>query len=153
MRLPLLHVLFVRLVAGAACLGAAGSVAAAPSRAEEVLAADADWAKAFVACDLKRMTRLVSDDLTMINLGGVVVSKDAFLKTVGLCSMVEGQPQNVKVRLYGDTAAVVGALQYRMKGQATSAMQVYTRMFVRQNGEWRLVSDSHTPVPAASAKK
>lgn len=147
MRLPLLHVLLVGLVAGAAY-----PAAAAPSRAEEVLAADADWAKAFVACDLDRMKRLVSDDLTMINLGGVVTSKDVFLKTVGMCSMVEGQPQNVKVRLYGDTAAVVGALHYRMKGQAAAALQVYTRMYVRQSGEWRLVSDSHTPVPAASAK-
>ena len=148
MRPLLQHVLLIGLV-----LGAGYPAAAAPSRAEEVLAADADWAKAFVACDLERMKRLVTDDLTMINLSGVVTSKDAFLKTVGMCSMVEGQPQDVKVRLYGDTAAVVGALRYRMKGQAAAAMQVYTRMFVLQNGEWRIVSDSHTSVPAASAKK
>ena len=148
MRLPLFRALIIGLTLAAAYPSLA---AAAPSREDDVRAVDADWAKTFIACDPERMKAIVSNDLTMVNTQGNVVNKESFLKTVASCPMAEAQPQNVKVRVYGDSAVVVGTLQYKLKGQSTTAQQVYNRMYVLQGGAWRLVSNAHTPVSAAAA--
>ncbi len=147
MRVPLLRALVIGLA-----FTAPPSATAAPSRADDVRAADASWARNFIACDRDRMQDLVSDDLTMVNTQGAVVNKESFMKTVVSCPMAEAQPQNVKVRVYGDTAVVVGTLHYKLKGQSTTAQQVYNRMYVLQGGTWRLVSNGHTPVSAAAAE-
>ena len=148
MRLPLCSALIIGLTLTAAY---PALVAAAPSREDDVRAADADWAKNFIACDQARMKTLVSDDLTMVNTQGNVVNKESFLKTVASCPMSEAHPQDVKVRVYGDSAVVVGTLHYKLKGQSTTAQQVYNRMYVLQGGAWRLVSNGHTPVAPAAA--
>ncbi len=147
MRLRLLRLLLLGFTVTAAY---AAPATAAPSRADDVRAADASWARNFIACDRARMNDLVSDDLTMVNTGGIVVNKESFLKTVVLCPIAEAQPKNVKVRVYGDTAVVVGTLHYKLKGQTNTAQQVYNRMYVLQGGAWRLVSNAHTPVSEAA---
>jgi ketosteroid isomerase-like protein len=149
MRRPLLRFLTALLVLTIAYPLSAN---AAPSRADDVLAADAGWAKAFIACDVERMKAIVSDDLTMVNLQGAVFNKDGFLKTVSTCPLTEAQPKNVKVHLYGATAVVIGTLHYKQKGQNVTLQQAYARMYVLQGGAWRLVSNGHVGVSEAAAE-
>ena len=144
-------------------LAAATLSAAAPQSTDvaadtqAVLAANAEWGQNFVACDLDRMKRLLADDLVLIQMTGTISTKADFLNIVKGCGMESARSEAVSARVFGNTAVVIGTLHFKMKAQATGGAQTYSRFFVKQNGGWRMVSDSHTPVaaprPAAAAPR
>ena len=124
--------------------GAAAGVDSA-AETQAVLAANAEWGQNFVACDLKKMDRLLKDDHVVIQMTGQVINKAEFLNIVKGCGMESATSDGVSGRVYGDTAYVIGTLHFKMKNQTTGGQQTYNRIFVKQGGRWQMVSDSHTP--------
>jgi ketosteroid isomerase-like protein len=65
----------------------------------------------------------------------------------------------VKVRVYGDAAVVTGraTIKGQLKTGADSAQDIsgqyrYTRVYVKQQGQWRLVSFQFAPVAQLPAQ-
>ena len=58
--------------------------------------------------------------------------------------------QDLKVRVYGETAVVTGLAASQGEG-GTKVNRRFTHVWVRQGGEWRMVAAQTTPVMAAPA--
>ena len=143
-----LLILLAAVIGGGLMSGTAyGEDRAADTQA--VLAANAEWGQNFVACDLKKMDRLLMDEHVVIQMTGTISSKADFLNIVKGCGMESASSDGVTSRVYGDTAYVIGTLHFKMKAQATGGQQTYNRIFVKKDGRWRMVSDSHTPSGAS----
>ncbi len=56
---------------------------------------------------------------------------------------------NVKIRFYGNTVVVTGLDSVKAvdKGQDISGQRRFTRVWVKQRGRWRLVSNQTTRIP------
>ena len=56
------------------------------------------------------------------------------------------------MRLYGDdTAVLLGAMQGKTKSGGFTFDLLYTRVYIKQNGAWRLVSHQSTDAPKKKA--
>lgn len=111
---------------------------------EEVLAADRGYWEAVNACDAAKWESFVADEVVFITAGGTVYDKGILradhFKNVPCKNNYRIEP--LVVRIYGDAAIVNGNFVYG-GGKSTAA---YTRVFIRQQGKWRLVSVQHQPI-------
>src|SRR5262245_48960364 len=120
--------------------------------ADEILAADNAWARAFAACDTAGMEKLLGDDLLFIYYDAKTDTKPKFMASFARCYNERARSEEQTVRVYGDTGVVTGVLRYKNKTTPENAL-VYTRVFVRRGGAWRLVSHQSTDVPAPAPPK
>ena len=51
------------------------------------------------------------------------------------------------VRLYGDTAVITGAATIGLRGQAAPFTLRYTLVYVKREGQWRMVAWQSTRLP------
>lgn len=116
----------------------------------EVRAAEEAWRLAYEVCDVPAMSRLLSDDLTLIqHVNGSTLGKDPFVKSVAACSMEKVVNVPDRVRLYRDTAVVQGRSTYSIKKMASTISVIYTRVWVKQDGRWQVANHQSTGLPAA----
>ena len=115
--------------------------------AATVRAVDASWRRAYVACDAATWDALLADELTFIHNNGSIDDKAKQMASVQGCGIDSLDSQVNSVRAYGDdTAVVLGALQGRTKGGFAFDL-LYTRVYVLQDGAWRLVAHQSTDAP------
>ena len=90
-----------------------------------------DWAEARLKRDNSFPKRIEADDFTVVWFDGTIVNID-----------------DLKVRLFGDTAIVVGqgSIKAHTKTQDLSGQYLWTDMFVKMRGEWKAVASQVTPV-------
>jgi uncharacterized protein (TIGR02246 family) len=138
------------LVVLATVLIAFASLAQAQSKGEqEIQAAEKAWADAYQACDMRGMSRMLSDDLTLIqHVNGSTMGKDAFLKSMASCSMEKVTNDPARIRVYGDSAVVQGTSTYNIKNMATPISVIFTRVWVKTKGQWQAVNHQSTGLPA-----
>ena len=110
---------------------------------QQVLAVDNGYWDAVNACDVDKWDALVSDDIMLLTVSGVVYDKeilrpDHFGPIPPCIHNYTIEP--LRIRVYGDTAVVNGNFVY---GGGTAA---YTRVFHRENGRWRVVLVHHSAV-------
>jgi hypothetical protein len=87
------------------------------------------------------MANLVSDDLVFIHSSGTIEDKTAHLASVMRCPLEMVTTAVTKVRLYGgDVAVVVGSMSGKTRGSNSTFSQLYTRIYIKQNDVWHLVS-------------
>ena len=67
----------------------------------------------------------------------------------GALKIESSKIEDMKVRVYGDTAVVTYATTDKgtYKGRDISGQYRWTDVFVKQNGKWQLVSGQGTPIP------
>lgn len=131
------------LVAGVQ-LGLLAQAGSGSGATAEVAAADSSWAELYQACDIDGMNQLVADDMVFVHTGGNVQNKTEFVDSVRLCNMEEVDTTPSSIRLYGDTAIVVGNMTYKVQGMALGHI-IYTRAYVkRDSGRWSLVTHQST---------
>lgn len=119
---------------------------------QEIAAAEKAWADAYQACDMAAMGKILADDLTLIvHTNGATMGKDAFMKSAAACSMEKVQNDPARIRVYGDTAAVQGTSAYHVKKVATPISVIFTRVWVKKNGQWQVVNHQSTGLPAPKA--
>ena len=138
------------------------TVAAAPSRALAQTAPDGDAAalaaieqrlvKAWLAGDGETVASLLAPDWTVIDFAGRTLTRAQVLDE-GFASkerkIESGSIDEVKVRLFGDTAVVTGRSTFTgsYKGERMTVVQRFTDVFVRvKGGRWQVVASQGTQI-------
>jgi ketosteroid isomerase-like protein len=122
----------------------------------EIEGLESEWRTAVVQNDVATINRLLADDYLGINPNGTLETKaDALAQhRSGTMKVTSIEPDNVRVRVYGDTAVVTS----RVDVQGTdgdrdiSGRYHYTRVYSHRSGEWKIVSFEASRLPPGSKR-
>lgn len=107
---------------------------------EQVLLAGREWLLAHLHVDAPALERLMDPDYLQIDTEGATVGKEQVLALF--------RSDEHHVRVYGDTAVVVG--RWRAKGENAGRsfdyQARYVSVWVRRDDSWRMFSDQSTPI-------
>ena len=110
---------------------------------EELIGVANEWDRAMVANDPEAIGLYMADDWTIIGPDGSVGDKATFLELVksGTLSHDVMESEDLKVRVYGDTAVVTsrGISGGKYQGHTFREVERSSNVFVRQGGQWRCV--------------
>ena len=113
--------------------------------------------EAVVKGDTKAIDSILADDWVGISPTGNVESKAQQAKTLkdGSVDFEAIDPEEVKVRVYGDAAVVTGRYHVKLttNGQKIDQLVRTIEVFVKQGGKWRCVSTQVTSIAAQSGEK
>ena len=115
---------------------------------EEIRKADQERIHAQVHADAPELDRLYADDFIGIGPSGTVRTKKEVLSdfTSGSLKFQSIVTHDVVIRVYGNTAVETGLST--MKGQDAGKVvpeeNRFTRVWVKQGGRWRLVSNHYS---------
>lgn len=102
-----------------------------------------EWDRAMVENDAEAIGRYMADDWTIFGSDGSMSDKATFLGLVksGTLSHDVMESEDLKVRVYGDTAVVTsrGVSGGKYQGQPFREVEQSSNVFVRQEGQWRCV--------------
>ena len=122
------------------------------SAEQEVLKANKEYGEAFVRGDAAAYDRFLADDYIYTNPTGGVADKARMMKEIksGDMKLESGQDDDVRVRVYGDTAVVTGlwTAKGQHKGNAFNNKERYTAVYVKRGGRWQVVAEQLTNVGA-----
>lgn len=153
----------ILLVAAVGCLparaeaqrqqGRADTLRATTAR-EELLALEARWNDAHIYADTNTLYRLWADDIIVIVPEMRPFTKDdlrAFWRS-GRSNITRYETSDVTVRGYDNSAVVEGRLrrEQSVSGRVETSEWRFTKIYVRRNGRWQVVSYHASPLPAAS---
>ena len=103
------------------------------------------------------MDSILADDWVGINPRGDVESKAQQAKTLkdGSVDFEAIDPEEVKVRVYGDAAVVMGRYHVKLtsNGQKIDQLVRTTEVFVKQGGKWQVVSTQVTSIAGPPGEK
>lgn len=132
-------------------LAAPGWAQKAGTAEQELLNLERQWKEAVVKKDVAALQRLYADDYISVDSEGAIWNKtdDIEIDTAGMFRLESFRLEDMKVRLYGDTAIVTGRSAFsgtiEGEGQVKSSSQFrFVDVFVKQNGQWRCVSNQFT---------
>jgi uncharacterized protein (TIGR02246 family) len=122
--------------------------AAAPIQTENVEQTirrlDSERSQAIVRGDTATIERIYADDYSAVNTSGAVRNKaQAIADHKSGALKIESQSfDNVSVRVYGDAAVITGVVTQKGqdKGKDISGQSRFTRVYVKRNGQWRIVA-------------
>ena len=116
----------------------------------QVLRAEREWLEAHLRLDTATLDRLMSPDYLQVDAAGRCVGKDQVLASLrsGERGWDEARSDEHHVRVYGDTAVVVGRWQARgtNAGEPFDYSARYVAVWVSHGGKWRMVSDQSTTI-------
>ena len=102
-----------------------------------------DWDRAMVGNDADAIGRYMADDWTIVGSDGGVGDKAGFLALVRSGALTHDvmTSEDMRVRVYGDTAVVVarGVSGGKFQGRPFREVERSSCVFVRQDGQWRCV--------------
>jgi uncharacterized protein (TIGR02246 family) len=106
---------------------------------------------AVVKRDAAPFRRYLTDDATNVSSNGTLRTKtDLIAAVTQRDNFTKYDSDNLKVRVYGDTAVVTGRATYSgtFDGvQYTNRQVVFTATYVRRNGQWQSVAAQNTALP------
>ena len=106
---------------------------------------------AFMNADVTWYQRYLADDFVCIEPDATVLSKAEFLRRRSEGPGISDYKlENVSVRIYGDTALVQATGRFT-RPDGSQGVSRYTDIYVRMNGEWKVVSAQITPAPRTKA--
>jgi ketosteroid isomerase-like protein len=113
---------------------------------------ESQWRTALMQNDATTINRLLADDYLGINPNGTLETKaDAMAQQrLGVVKIVSIEPDNVKIRVYGDTAVVTSQVdvQGRDGDRDIGGRYHYTHVYSRRSGDWKVVSFEASRLPA-----
>jgi ketosteroid isomerase-like protein len=118
--------------------------------AAEVLAAEHAWTTAHLHSDLETITRLMAEEYIKIQPDGSVVRRAealaSFVPEQRTWEVAQGDQYDVRV--YGDTAVVVGRWSARglNHGQHFDYQARFMSIYVRRDGTWQMVAEQSTEI-------
>lgn len=112
-----------------------------------------EWYEARQKRDPKRLDQLLAEDVILTNLFGQSVDKKKTLEvfSAGGTTILESyNNEEVRVRIYGNTAVTTGRAPVTVKGETTggdfSSAIRFTRVYVQREGRWQLVAHQATRI-------
>lgn len=118
--------------------------AAQPNDRADLLALERAWDTAIVKRDVKALDRIIADDFQLIWINGQMSGKREMLEgTASRKAEIDPfETQDVKVRIYGDTAVLTGRFtQTAHLGERHETNQFrYTDVYHRTKRGWQAVS-------------
>jgi ketosteroid isomerase-like protein len=110
---------------------------------EELLKLENDFARAVTNNDADAVDGFLSDDWIIVDPDGSIIDKARFLGVIksGALSHEMMESDDLRVRLYGNTAVVTGltTAKGRFMGQDFTSCERATDIFVKQNDRWQCV--------------
>lgn len=117
---------------------------------QEIRELESQIAKAVVAGDAAFVERVWADDFSYTGVRGEVRNKADILADLrsGTLKFDKLEFDDIRVRLYGDTAVATGRATTKGRGPTgeISGLFRYTRVYVRRAGRWQLASFQGTPI-------
>lgn len=117
----------------------------------DLLRVEADACHAFEAGNAEGLRRMLTADFTLVDSHGEVTNLDQNLAEVAAREPFyeEFRNHDQQVRLYGDTALIVGitSVRGRAGGAPFAADFRYTDTWIRQHGKWRLAASHASRLP------
>ena len=136
-------------------LGSAGDpdpASAVPQAADEqqIEQLERDRQDAFVRGDIDALDRATASDYTTINGSGKLSTKPQMMQNLrqGKTKVLSVKLDDLKARVYGNTAVLTG--DYRdvnvREGVRRETHALFTRVFVKEGGQWLAVAYQQTTV-------
>ena len=109
----------------------------------EIVGAEARLRSAQLAADTTALVQLISDNLLFTGPDGQLASKaqDLEAHASGAVRFREHQPEELRIRRIGSTVAISSLrarLAVEVAGNVARGVYRYTRVWSRENGEWRV---------------
>lgn len=117
---------------------------------KEVLAVNESVGLAIRSGDTQALGKILSDTFEYTNQTGELLGKTQMLANIqsGRLTTVAQHYSDYRLNVYGDTVVLTGisttSLVY--KGQPSDGPRRFTRVYIKQNGQWRLVAQHVTLV-------
>lgn len=111
---------------------------------KEIEALEMQWRQAQLSNDVAVMDRLLADDYVGISASGIIENKTEALalRRAGTLHITNLDLNDLKVRIYGDTAVVTSRAD--LAGTSGSSdiggTYRYTRVYNKRYGQWKIVS-------------
>jgi ketosteroid isomerase-like protein len=122
-----------------------------PAAEEEVRKLELDLSRLLVKGDWGQYATYLADDYVRTNPDGKDQAREEVLAEFrsGQSTLVDMFPEDLKVRVYGDTALLAGNLTVvaRQAGKVHESHVRCTKVFLRREGRWFLVSMHAAPIP------
>ena len=117
---------------------------------QQIRKIEQEWLDAIVKRDASYIEKIEADDFTVTGPLGRTLNKEEDVKdtTSGETTFEKMTIDELKVRLYGDTAIANGiaTVKAKTKKKNESGRYAWTDVFVKMNGEWKAVSGQVTAV-------
>ena len=115
-----------------------------------------EWRQAQVDNNIEVISNLLADDYVGITANGTVETKSQTIaqRKAGTIRITSLDLDDLKVRLYGDTAVVTSRADLQgVNGQSDiSGKYRYTRVYNRRLGQWKIVSFEASRIHDADAR-
>jgi hypothetical protein len=121
-----------------------------PSVEQQLTQIEHEWGDSYVKRDPSFAQRITANDFSFVAPDGTLVGKDQYVKSIGTGPTVftAFNIETIKVRTYGEAAVVTGVAMITAKtgDKDESGRYSFTDTFVKQNGEWKVVSGQATAI-------
>ncbi|HKP73335.1 MAG TPA: nuclear transport factor 2 family protein [Pyrinomonadaceae bacterium] len=115
---------------------------------KEVESRDEEFNQAAVAGDIDKLSSIMDEGYIFVSGIGQKMSKGEHLNSLksGNIKYKKLTASEVKVRAYGDAAVVTARVagEGSNSGQSISGSHLVTRVYVKQGGQWKIVSAHST---------
>ena len=108
-----------------------------------------DWGESYIKRDPSFAERIATDDFIFVGADGNIVEKSNYVRSIkGSTVFKQFKIDDLKIRIYGDTAIVIGCATITSKAGPSDVSRRYafTDVFVKETGEWKAVSGHVTPI-------
>ena len=124
---------------------------------KQVAALSEQHCKAAIKGDTTALDAVLADDWVVVGPTGEVTTKRQQEKKIKDGSLVFKaiDAKEVKVRMHGDTAVVMGLYHIKatLNGREVDGVFRNTEVFAKQAGKWRCIFNQVTPVAKPAAEK
>jgi ketosteroid isomerase-like protein len=119
---------------------------------QELIKLENEWNDATVKRDVAFLDGILANNWTGTDQDGTFLSKAQFLASLksGKDVISSEVADEMKVRVYGDTAVVTGRNTFKgkLKGKDTSGQERWTDVFVKSTGLWQCVASHWSRIAA-----
>jgi ketosteroid isomerase-like protein len=117
---------------------------------QTIMQMEREWRTLTVKKDIAGLKRIIADNFVGIESSGRIIDKTQTINDVasGDIDVQSDSPEDMKVRIYGDTAVVTGRLSIKgKKKEENYGLQLlFTDTWVKRDGQWQLVNYQTTQI-------
>lgn len=119
---------------------------------DQLRAIEHERLRSLVDVDMSTARRFHADDFQLINPNGGTMSKEQYLGQVadGTLNYLEWEPEEIRVRLYGNSAAIRYKAHLRISVNGSPGRDVnfwHTDLYELRHGQWQIVWAHATKAP------